>query len=198
MVTFMMRNFILIFALFWLPCACQRGAPPIELPESAPLTGPEVTIQKLPPVEIHLKEIDPAGLKAEIEKHKGKVVLVDFWALWCPMCLESFHHLSEWYLKYSEEGLVIITISLDEDSPESRKKVTEYLQKQRAPFATFISREGPTAASMRDFKIEGDALPHCQIYNREGAHVISLGNYNPAQIYDEPSISAALKKQFSQ
>ncbi len=179
--------------------SCQPGVPPSAPDEShsKPLSGPETTISKLPLVQIKLHEITPADLKAEIEKHKGKVVLVDFWALWCPMCLESFHHLSEWYLKYSEKGLVIITINLDENSPETRKKVIDYLQKQRAPFETFISLKGSTEGTMQAFKIDGDSLPYCQIYNREGAHVISLGNVNPDQIYDEPSISKALEKQFS-
>ncbi|WP_298865240.1 TlpA disulfide reductase family protein [uncultured Gimesia sp.] len=194
----MTQNFILISIMLCFLLSCQRGTPDTQESDPEPLSRPEAIISKLPPVQINLQEITPTGLKAEIEKHKGKVVLLDFWALWCPMCLESFHHLSEWHLKYAEQGLVIITISLDEDNPENQKKVIEYLQKQRAPFETFISREGPTKETMRAFKIDGGALPHCQVFNREGEHVISLGNYNPNQIYGEPTINAALEKEFSQ
>jgi thiol-disulfide isomerase/thioredoxin len=42
---------------------------------------------------------------------KGKVVLVDFWAVWCPPCIESFPKLQEWRKKYSDKGLVIIGVS---------------------------------------------------------------------------------------
>lgn len=42
------------------------------------------------------------------EDLKGKVVLLDFWAVWCGPCIATFPHLIEWNEKYSEQGLVII------------------------------------------------------------------------------------------
>ena len=42
------------------------------------------------------------------EDLKGKVVLLDFWAVWCGPCIATFPHLIEWQEKYAEKGLVII------------------------------------------------------------------------------------------
>lgn len=45
------------------------------------------------------------------EDLKGKVVLLDFWAVWCGPCIATFPHLREWQEKYADKGLVIIGLT---------------------------------------------------------------------------------------
>jgi len=42
---------------------------------------------------------------------KGKVVLIDFWAVWCGPCIATFPHLIEWHEKYADQGLEIIGVT---------------------------------------------------------------------------------------
>lgn len=42
---------------------------------------------------------------------KGKVVLLDFWAVWCGPCIATFPHLREWQEKYEDKGLVIVGVT---------------------------------------------------------------------------------------
>ncbi|MCA9005958.1 MAG: redoxin domain-containing protein [Planctomycetaceae bacterium] len=191
----MIRKLMLCSTMLCLLSACGSVESPEQ--EEQPLTAREAVIQSLPPVEIQLKEITPESLPAEIEKHRGKVVFVDYWATWCPMCLDSFHHLSQWHQEYADKGLVILAINLDEDNESNRKVVKEYLTEQRAPFENFISTVKPDAERDEKYGIEGSTLPFCQIYNRKGELAVTLGNVNPDRLYGEVSIADALKKLFT-
>jgi thiol-disulfide isomerase/thioredoxin len=42
---------------------------------------------------------------------KGKVIILDFWAIWCGPCIATFPHLREWQEKYGDKGLVIIGVT---------------------------------------------------------------------------------------
>ena len=52
----------------------------------------------------HFVATDPVTM----EGLRGKVVLIDFWAIWCGPCIATFPHLIEWHEKYADKGLVIL------------------------------------------------------------------------------------------
>ena len=62
-----------------------------------------------------LKDID--GKPVRSSDFKGKVVVIDFWATWCPPCREEIPGYIEMTKKHGKDGLVIIGISLDQAGP---------------------------------------------------------------------------------
>src|ERR1700761_3777861 len=53
------------------------------------------------------------GKEIDLVKMRGKVVLIDFWATWCPPCRAEVPHVVELYKKFHDQGLEIVGISLD-------------------------------------------------------------------------------------
>ena len=63
------------------------------------------------PVGIKFTSVD--GREVDLAKLHGKVVLIDFWATWCPPCRGEVPHVVEAYKKFHDKGFEIIGISLD-------------------------------------------------------------------------------------
>ncbi|HWN95321.1 MAG TPA: TlpA disulfide reductase family protein, partial [Methylomirabilota bacterium] len=64
-------------------------------------------------------------------EHRGKVVLVDFWASWCAPCKSSFPALNELSSKFAKRGFVVIGISVD----ESKAAMQQFLKSTPAQFS---------------------------------------------------------------
>jgi thiol-disulfide isomerase/thioredoxin len=51
------------------------------------------------------------GKPAALSDLKGKVVLLDFWAVWCGPCVATFPHLREWNAEYKDKGLEVVGLT---------------------------------------------------------------------------------------
>ena len=65
------------------------------------------------------------GQTISLDQLKGKVVLIDFWATWCPSCREAIPHMQKIARKFQGEPLMILSVSLDEDQQKWKDFVTK-------------------------------------------------------------------------
>jgi len=68
---------------------------------------------------------DIAGAEITLSKLKGSVVLLDFWAPWCPPCRVEVPHLLEIQKRFGGAKFVLISVSLDRDLDAARRFVRE-------------------------------------------------------------------------
>jgi peroxiredoxin len=89
---------------------------------------------------------------------RGKVVLVNFWATWCPPCRSEMPDLEALYNQYKDRGFVVLAIS-DEDAD----KVKKYIDENHYTY-TILLDSGQKVNEQ--YNIEG--IPKSFVYNREG------------------------------
>jgi thiol-disulfide isomerase/thioredoxin len=63
-----------------------------------------------------------------IDDLRGKVVLVDFWAVFCGPCRDSMPHLQDFFQRYPAEDLAIVSVNLDPPDSGREAMVTDYLR----------------------------------------------------------------------
>ena len=115
--------------------------------------------------DVNLTVGDEKTLAAMIEKQKGKVVFVDYWATWCPPCVEYFPHTVELSDKYRERGLATIGVTFD--TLDETDKVRAFLAEKGARFENLISQyDGAGTEANTAFEI--DQVPHFRLYDRQG------------------------------
>jgi peroxiredoxin len=98
------------------------------------------------------------GKKWTLTEQRGKVVVVNFWATWCPPCRKEMPDLETLYKQFKDQGLVILAIS-DEDAG----KVAPFIAEQKVTYPILLD---PGRKVNELFQIEG--IPKTFVYDRGG------------------------------
>lgn len=114
--------------------------------------------------------------------YQGKVVLLNFWASWCPPCREEFPSLERLQQALGGKDFTVLAVSvMDSDSGIAR-----FLGSRKPPFDVLLDGEGKTA---RDYRAMG--VPVTYLLNREGRMV--AGKTGP-QAWDSPEMQQLIRQ----
>ncbi len=108
-----------------------------------------------PPIRLS----DQTGKEVDLEKLKGKVVVIDFWASWCGPCKQEIPVLEALHKKYESEGLVIVGVNID----NSEKKMRNFLKATPVTFRRVHDKKLQVAS-----RYEPSTMPSSYFIGRDG------------------------------
>src|SRR3990172_769253 len=131
-----------------------------------------------------IKKITASELEAVLGNNKGKVVIVDLWATWCPPCRKEIPGFINLYNKYKGNGVEIIGIAFDENGVEV---VPPFIKKMGINYSVYL--DGGDIAQVYDLQ----AYPTTIIYGKDGKEANKhIGFVSEKEFDDE--IGKLLKK----
>lgn len=123
------------------------------------------------------------GKKLSQSDYAGKVMIIDFWATWCPPCRKEIPGFIELQKEYADQGLVVLGFSFDKDEDVHDKWVKE----QGLNYPSVFAREGDGLAAVRAFqeKIgEIRGIPTTLVVDRQGNIVYKHVGYAPKEEFE--------------
>ncbi len=111
------------------------------------------------------------GAEKTLGDLKGKAVILDFWATYCPPCLEAIPHLNDLQAKYKADGLEIIGMHSDSDD---RLKVPEFAERLKINYTLAT----PEDALTNFVFATNTAIPQMIVLDRQGNLVEKFIGYD--------------------
>ena len=148
----------------------------------SPLNSDKIVNSRAP--EFTLKDL--SGKTVPLSAFKGKVVLLNFWATWCPPCRAEMPALNKLYRALKPRGLEIIAVSTD----RSVNDIKGFLEKHRVDFPILFDADHSASKQYRVF-----SMPTTFLIDRNGMIVEKFyGEYD----WTEPETKGKIEKLLQQ
>jgi cytochrome c biogenesis protein CcmG/thiol:disulfide interchange protein DsbE len=120
---------------------------------------------------------DLTGKMVSNREFAGKVVILDFWATWCPPCREEIPHFVQLQSKYREQGLVIVGLSLDAGGA---KDVAPFAEEHNVNYPMLIGND-ETAKAFGGV----NSIPTTFVLDRQGKIVKRFVGFTPPEVFEQ-------------
>ena len=125
-----------------------------------------------PAPDLELPDLE--GNMVSLRSFPGKIVVYDFWAVWCGPCVDSLPFLQDLEERYRDDGLVVVGLHVDDNVP-SVEEVQAFLEEYGAKYVNLLS----TVEADEAFRIF--AMPTTYITDRDGVVRVRHIGFNPSR-----------------
>ena len=130
------------------------------------------------------------GRRVSLEDLRGQVVVLDFWATYCPPCREEIPHLVRLQKQFGEQGFKVIGLNVG--GPDDRPKVPEFVKL----YGIQYQLADPDDETVRLFLAQDDSIPQTFVLDRQGRLVRHFVGYDSEVASElEAAVNAALAEK---
>jgi len=167
---FLLSLVLLLVMLFPLPVLAGSSRPASE-PAAGVAVGsqaPDFTLEQV------------GGGQVSLGSLRGKIVLVNFWATWCPPCKAELPSMERLYARMKKKGLEILAVNVEADG---REILPKFLDQHPHTFPVLLDLEGEVQASYGVFR-----FPETFVVGKDGKiidHIIGGRDWADKQMIDK-------------
>jgi peroxiredoxin len=155
--TMIVKRILLLALICLVLCGCDKEA---ENPVTSLFENTGGLIGQAAP-ELMLRDLD--GQLQQLSQFEGKVVLLNFWATWCPPCREEMPSMQALQQRFGDQGLVVLAVNTEENGALA---VAAFLEKYSYSFPILLDPEAEAQNAYGVFR-----FPESFIIDRNGVIV---------------------------
>jgi thiol-disulfide isomerase/thioredoxin len=150
----------IVAGYFWLTYVSDKAVPRPELSQSSDRLSTEIVKTITPAVPFTLPDLSQN--MRELSEWEGQLLVLNFWATWCPPCIKEIPAFVEWQAQYGERGLQFVGIAIDQE-----ENVLDFVERLGINYPILMA--GETGLSLaQDYGNRLKVLPFTVVISQQG------------------------------
>jgi thiol-disulfide isomerase/thioredoxin len=146
---------------------------------------PQPVAKKAPP-DFEVPKIEGGSFK--LSSYKGKVLVVDFWATWCPPCRKGIPQLVRINKELRDKGVEVVGLHIDDQGRSSPEAIRTFIRQFNINYTIGMAS---TEMFIAYLGRQETSIPQTLVFDRNGRVVAHLIGYSDA---DAPKLDAAINR----
>lgn len=127
------------------------------------------------PADFELPTLDGGPIK--LSAYRGKVLVVDFWAVWCPPCREEVPQLARIARENKSRGAEVIGLHIDDNGRSTTADIRKFMAQYGINYTIGIASNDVFTSYLG---VEDTRIPQTLVFDRDGHLILHLSGYSPA------------------
>jgi len=137
----------------------------------APVSNPA---SKIVPDDFDVRTVD--GRTIKLSNYRGKVLVMDFWATWCPPCRQETPQLARLAKENRERGLEVIGLHIDDRGKSSPEDIRKFIDHYGITYTVGLATDDMFTSYLGT---ADDTIPQTLVFGRDGRLIKHLIGYGP-------------------